>query len=73
MSIQDEIRKKNEILQELYGEYLTTTELKKELGCSWDLAKEFGRMYNLEISLGKRVRYDTKRLAKTIVQLRGAY
>ena len=72
MTERNEIRKKREILRELYGGSLSLDQLKHELGCTWEVAKEFGRVHRLEIHLDRYIRYDTDELARVLVQMRGA-
>lgn len=69
----DEIRRKREVLRELYGGSMTLTQLVKEIGGSWESARKFGVDHGLAFQVGKRTRYDTDAFARVIVDLRDFY
>lgn len=70
MNIYSEIRSKRKILRDRYGGTMSGADLRRELRMGYEGARRFGEEHGLVINLDGHVRYDTDRLAETLVRLR---
>lgn len=67
MSLQTEIAEKRQILRSLYGGKMTKTQLREELGLSWEATSKWAAEKGVARKIGRWVSYDTDAVAKALV------